>query len=461
MGGAASKSRGRQAVKDEAQLKWQPTEVQLEHGHWWGLMCNDAPGGYGSLRRRSEERYTGFFQDEKAHLLGRLVTQKGSRYVGEFLQDQRQGVGTQFQINGKNFVRANWSNNLLDGYGISYQLSEDGKTYETIEGLWSNDTIECAIIGELDKDVTDDFLEIRRKRFVFVDEEGNEIEAAYSAKSRRHHETRIEVQRIGTKAIHLLKIFNNFHDNLMVSMEQVAREGDGGERLQTVWTEAKSALLDELAETDDKVEAIIRASNNFLVRHTSLASIGEQVHERERSDKAAEEKIGNAISRAKEYEREAHERMKEVKALQAQKNATSKSLHLLETKLRSLNENLNASIEEKTLAWQNHSKAQEDMQLSEIAMNEMRQNLEKVQENIRKDTEDLKKLNQDYDFFKEQLHSQVFHGEQDEYDTDFHLMFNSTLTAIQERKESLASKIKAGKSHLPQVLQNTKLLESC
>eukprot|EP00960_Hanusia_phi_P072413 767779-Hanusia_phi.AAC.6 len=448
MGGAVSKGRRNSTNKDvQPRLRWQPTEIEVCDGYWVGMMCNEAPGEYGSLRRSSDETYTGFFHAGKAHMLGKLAMPDGSCYIGEFKENQRHGVGTLFHGDGS-FVRGSWMQDLLHGYGIFYELLSNSSGCKTTEGFWTNGEIKCAINGELDHDFIDDFLDIRRKEFVFFDEEGNHIEEPYSERSSKQNETRIQAQKIGTKALQLQSAFNDFHENLLLCLEQVMKEAKYSERLQSVWSQAKSGLLEEISDIDERVEAIVRASDDSSSNHSSLVSLGEQALEKER--RAGQEQMNKALSAAKDYEEQANEKMREVRDLQAQKNAMAKALQLLETKQRNLNEALNTTLEDKTLTEQNYSKTQEDMQLSEISMKEMRRNLERQQESIKKDTEAMKKLAQDYEMFKEQLHSQSLIPGIRPDDADIDSLYESTLAAIQERKDSLTSKIQSVKAHLPQ-----------
>ena len=66
-----------------------------------------------------------------------MIYENGDKYVGDFLNNKRNGEGSYYYLNGSYF-KGNWKNNLKHGKGKYYDKGNN----MTVEGEWENNKID-------------------------------------------------------------------------------------------------------------------------------------------------------------------------------------------------------------------------------------------------------------------------------------------------------------------------------
>jgi hypothetical protein len=102
-----------------------PRQAIIEE--YQGDFLNNQRHGIGNLIRTNGLRYTGGFKDNQFHGLGVLVNAKNDRYEGEFLNDLPQGKGVLLYATGAKY-EGEFVNNDPHGKGI--MLYNDGIQFE-------------------------------------------------------------------------------------------------------------------------------------------------------------------------------------------------------------------------------------------------------------------------------------------------------------------------------------------
>jgi hypothetical protein len=80
--------------------------------------------------------YDGTFEENKFKY-GTMIYENGDKYVGDFLNNKRNGEGSYYYLNGSYF-KGNWKNNLKHGKGKYYDKGNN----MTVEGEWENNKID-------------------------------------------------------------------------------------------------------------------------------------------------------------------------------------------------------------------------------------------------------------------------------------------------------------------------------
>lgn len=85
--------------------------------------------GYGICRYPNEDRYMGEWKDNWRHGVGTLqIAETGNRYVGDWQKDRRYGVGILYSPTNQKIYEGAWWRNLPCGKGTFWHF--DGTVYE-------------------------------------------------------------------------------------------------------------------------------------------------------------------------------------------------------------------------------------------------------------------------------------------------------------------------------------------
>ena len=105
--------------------------------HYVGQVKNGMANGFGVALLNTGSRYKGEWLDNQRHGEGAFYWADGEYYVGNYSSDKRNGLGTYYWPNGEKYV-GQWKDDKRNGAGTFY-----GKDGEIVtEGVWSNDKLE-------------------------------------------------------------------------------------------------------------------------------------------------------------------------------------------------------------------------------------------------------------------------------------------------------------------------------
>ena len=98
-----------------------------------GELLNNKREGFGIYYYHNGNRYEGEWKNDNKDGIGIFYFSNGDRYEGELKNDKREGMGIYYYFDGERY-EGEWKNDKTEGMGIYYYF--DGDRYE---GEWKND----------------------------------------------------------------------------------------------------------------------------------------------------------------------------------------------------------------------------------------------------------------------------------------------------------------------------------
>ncbi|NJB35686.1 MORN repeat-containing protein [Croceivirga sp. JEA036] len=130
-------SRLQEQLKNRSQgeyLKFKSKKGNLLH--YVGQVDQGKANGYGIALLETGSRYEGQWLNNQRHGQGAFYWIDGEYYIGAYKEDKRSGEGTYFWPNGEKYV-GQWKEDKRNGKGVFY--SEKGKVVTS--GVWRNDKL--------------------------------------------------------------------------------------------------------------------------------------------------------------------------------------------------------------------------------------------------------------------------------------------------------------------------------
>ncbi len=104
--------------------------------HYVGQVKNGMANGFGVALLNTGSRYNGEWSDNQRHGQGSFYWPDGEYYVGSYQNDKRNGHGTYYWPNGEKYT-GDWKDDKRNGEGIFY--GKDGNI--VTQGVWKNDKL--------------------------------------------------------------------------------------------------------------------------------------------------------------------------------------------------------------------------------------------------------------------------------------------------------------------------------
>jgi hypothetical protein len=116
------------------------TEYYSNGEKFEGIFINDSRAGYGTYSTIFENKFTGYWYNDKKNGPGKLSLNDGTRYHGDFKNDKREGYGKSINSQRVKYI-GYWLNDTMHGLGVEY--IPNGHTTDVIfeHGQYSKVTV--------------------------------------------------------------------------------------------------------------------------------------------------------------------------------------------------------------------------------------------------------------------------------------------------------------------------------
>jgi hypothetical protein len=99
-------------------------EIKYDNGRYVGQVVNDKREGKGIRYWKNGDRYEGDYKNDKMEGKGIYYYKSGNRYEGDWKNDKFEGKGIYYYSNGDRY-EGDWKNEKRDGKGIKYYSNGD------------------------------------------------------------------------------------------------------------------------------------------------------------------------------------------------------------------------------------------------------------------------------------------------------------------------------------------------